>query len=77
MKPDHTAEIAKRAYALWDQEGRPMGRDIDHWLQAEAEVMSTQRMAQRAATGAAGAAGMKQRAAAAAATAPRRKSGGK
>ena len=34
-------QIAKRAYALWEQEGRPDGRDLDHWLQAEAELASS------------------------------------
>jgi hypothetical protein len=34
-------QIAKRAYALWEQEGRPDGRDLDHWLQAEAELTSS------------------------------------
>lgn len=32
--------IAERAYALWEQEGCPHGRDVDHWLQAETEVAS-------------------------------------
>ena len=35
--PDH-AEIAKRAYILWEIEGRPSGKDLDHWLRAEAEM---------------------------------------
>jgi hypothetical protein len=26
--------IAKRAYALWEEEGRPAGRDHAHWEQA-------------------------------------------
>ena len=29
--------ICKRAYALWEAEGRPHGRDAEHWLQATAE----------------------------------------
>lgn len=37
MTPDHR-EIAKRAYTLWEIEGRPAGRALDHWLRAEAEV---------------------------------------
>ncbi|HMJ90040.1 MAG TPA: DUF2934 domain-containing protein [Candidatus Acidoferrum sp.] len=28
--------IARRAYEMWESEGRPDGRDYDHWLQAEA-----------------------------------------
>ena len=30
--------IQRRAYALWEQEGRPEGQADDHWRQAEAEV---------------------------------------
>jgi Protein of unknown function (DUF2934) len=33
-----TDEIAKRAYEIWQAEGCPQGRDVDHWLQAEAEL---------------------------------------
>ena len=29
------AEIARTAYFIWEQEGRPHGRDRAHWLQAE------------------------------------------
>ena len=35
---DRRAQIAKRAYELWEAEGRPVGRDMIHWLRAEAEV---------------------------------------
>jgi hypothetical protein len=31
--------VEERAYALWESEGRPHGRDLDHWRQAEAEIM--------------------------------------
>lgn len=27
--------IRERAYALWEAEGRPAGREADHWRQAE------------------------------------------
>lgn len=30
--------IRERAYALWEEEGRPEGRDVTHWLRAEAEL---------------------------------------
>jgi hypothetical protein len=30
--------IRKRAYELWEAEGRPEGREVDHWLQAAQEV---------------------------------------
>lgn len=29
------ADIARTAYFIWEQEGRPHGRDQAHWLQAE------------------------------------------
>jgi hypothetical protein len=31
-------KISERAYALWQREGCPHGRDMDHWLKAEREV---------------------------------------
>jgi hypothetical protein len=30
--------VRERAYRIWENEGRPHGRDLDHWLQAEREV---------------------------------------
>jgi len=30
--------IRERARELWEAEGRPTGRALDHWLQAEREV---------------------------------------
>lgn len=30
--------IRERAYAIWEKEGRPDGKSLDHWLRAEAEV---------------------------------------
>lgn len=32
------ADIARKAYALWEAEGRPEGRDIAHWHQAIRDV---------------------------------------
>ena len=31
-------EISRRAYELWESEGRPEGCDLRHWLQAEQEL---------------------------------------
>ncbi|MEI6784719.1 MAG: DUF2934 domain-containing protein [Verrucomicrobiota bacterium] len=31
-------EVASRAHLLWEQAGRPQGRDLEFWIQAEAEV---------------------------------------
>jgi hypothetical protein len=36
-------EIAVCAYAIWDQEGRPHGRDMEHWLQAKAQLEADRR----------------------------------
>ena len=32
-------EIAARAYWIWVELGYPAGRDLEHWLQAERELM--------------------------------------
>jgi hypothetical protein len=37
-RPTHN-EIAARAYQIWLEQGRPDGHDLDHWLQAEYELM--------------------------------------
>ncbi|HEX7006712.1 MAG TPA: DUF2934 domain-containing protein [Alphaproteobacteria bacterium] len=34
-------EIRKRAHEIWEQEGRPDGRDKDHWDRAERELMAS------------------------------------
>jgi Protein of unknown function (DUF2934) len=33
-----TEVIASRAYTLWEKAGRPHGRDVEYWLQAEKEL---------------------------------------
>ena len=38
MTSHRQGEIAARAYRIWEGEGRPSGRDLDHWLRAEAEL---------------------------------------
>ena len=35
-------DISKRAREIWEREGRPEGRDKEHWLQAEAELQREQ-----------------------------------
>ncbi len=30
--------VALRSYLLWEQAGRPQGRDVEFWLQAESEL---------------------------------------
>jgi len=34
-------EIAYCAYLIWEREGRPCGREKEHWLQAETQLMAT------------------------------------
>jgi hypothetical protein len=34
--------IRHRAYQLWEQEGRPHGREHEHWQRARSEVMAAQ-----------------------------------
>jgi len=33
-------EIARQAYAIWEQEGGRDGRDLDYWLEAEKQVLA-------------------------------------
>ena len=35
---DMRERIQRRAYELWEREGRPEGRDHANWLQAEREI---------------------------------------
>ncbi|HEY9012989.1 MAG TPA: DUF2934 domain-containing protein [Devosia sp.] len=34
----HEEQVRQRAYALWDSEGRPDGRDQDFWYRAERQL---------------------------------------
>lgn len=38
MSEDDEERIRERAYLLWEEEGRPFGRAVDHWLLAAREV---------------------------------------
>jgi hypothetical protein len=38
MNLNRHSEIAERAYHIWEREGRPQGKALDHWLEAEAEL---------------------------------------
>ena len=33
--------IRERAYTIWEEQGRPDGRDREHWFRAESEINST------------------------------------
>ena len=37
MVVNHDA-LRRRAFEIWEAEGRPQGRDVEHWLRAEAEL---------------------------------------
>ncbi|MBB5221588.1 hypothetical protein HNP73_001509 [Amaricoccus macauensis] len=37
-KTQTDADIARKAYELWEAEGRPEGRDVAHWHQAQQDV---------------------------------------
>jgi hypothetical protein len=36
--PVDADRIRQRAFELWEQDGRPEGRDMDYWFRAEAEL---------------------------------------
>jgi hypothetical protein len=38
MSATQPSIISERAYAIWEQQGRPEGEALNHWLQAEAEL---------------------------------------
>ena len=38
--PTHE-QIAARAYEIFIERGRPQGRDLDHWLEAEAHLRAS------------------------------------
>jgi hypothetical protein len=38
MADDRENRVRDHAHALWEDEGRPEGRALDHWLKAESEA---------------------------------------
>ena len=40
MMPKQENQIAERSYHIWEREGRPDGRDQQHWFQALAELQA-------------------------------------
>ena len=38
MSEQREQALRERAYVLWEQDGRPEGRSLAHWSQAEAEI---------------------------------------
>jgi hypothetical protein len=49
-------EIARQAHALWERYGRPAGRDIAIWLEAERQVLGNDPQVRKQAGGAVSAA---------------------
>ena len=35
---DHDERIRQRAHEIWEEEGRPEGREYSHWLRARTEI---------------------------------------
>jgi len=46
-RPDEN-EIRKRAREIWEEHGRPAGRDLEFWLQAEREFREAEALAKTA-----------------------------
>jgi hypothetical protein len=44
--PDE-GKIRNRAREIWEENGRPQGRDLEFWLQAEREFQDAQALAQQ------------------------------
>jgi len=38
VETDEERAIRERAYFLWEEEGRPEGRALEHWQQASDEI---------------------------------------
>jgi hypothetical protein len=38
MQKPRDERIQKRAYQIWEAAGRPIGKAIEHWAQAEREI---------------------------------------
>lgn len=38
MLPDQEERIRLRAYEIWEREGRPEGREVEHWERARSEI---------------------------------------
>lgn len=37
---DREQAVRERAYAIWEEDGRPEGQHLDHWFRAAAEIDS-------------------------------------
>jgi len=43
--PPDGRKIESLAYSLWERAGRPLGRDVEFWLEAERQINATARPA--------------------------------
>ena len=48
MTPQQLRRIRQHAFSLWEAAGRPHGLDLDHWLQAEHEIIGKTKPAKAA-----------------------------
>ena len=44
MNPNPQFQIAERAYFIWEQKGCPEGKELENWLEAEAELSKEKTM---------------------------------
>ena len=40
VNPPTAEQIAICAYLIWEKEGRPQGRELAHWIQAEKQLLA-------------------------------------
>jgi len=48
MSKDKPGKVEQRAYEIWDREGRPHGKALEHWHQAVAEIAREEKKAAKA-----------------------------
>ena len=39
MDEEQERRIRERSYAIWEARGRPEGKELEHWLEAERELL--------------------------------------
>lgn len=49
MNIQQNSQVSQRAFDLWERNGKPNGQDLDHWLQAERELLKKETPAKKAA----------------------------
>jgi len=51
MTIQQSGRVRQRAFTLWEAAGKPHGQDLDHWLQAEREIIGEKKPAKTAKAG--------------------------